>query len=174
MKANDGMKRGRRDFLRMAGSAAAGLALATLPYAVRTASSAAAGLKIGIVGSGRIGGTLGELWLKAGHEVMFSSLDLEHDKALAARLGGKARAGTSKEAAAFGEVILIAVPYAALPQVGRDLAGLLKGKVVVMDFWPSTTAWYRPLTYGVITATVMAMIPLGLIMITPYAPWAGS
>jgi predicted dinucleotide-binding enzyme len=88
-------------------------------------------LKIGIVGSGRIGSTLGELWLKLGHEIMFSSLDLEHDKALAARLGGKARAGTTKEAAAFGEVLLIAVPYSALPQVGRDLAGLLKGKAVI-------------------------------------------
>ena len=127
-----GMKTTRREFLRAAGTAAAGLlALGALPHAARVASGADAALKIGIVGSGRIGGTLGELWLKAGHEIMFSSLDLEHDKALAARLGGKARAGTSREAAAFGEVLLMAVPYAALPQVGRDLAGLLKGKVVI-------------------------------------------
>lgn len=131
MKTNDAVKTGRREFLRAAGTAAAGIALGALPYAVRTASGADAGLKIGIVGSGRIGGTLGEIWLKAGHEIMFSSLDLEHDKALAARLGGKARAGTSKEAAAFGEVLLMAVPYAALPQVGRDLAALIKGKVIV-------------------------------------------
>jgi hypothetical protein len=62
---------------------------------------------------------------------MFSSLDLEHDKALAARLGGKARAGTSREAATFGEVLLMAVPYSALPQLGRDLAGPIKGKVVI-------------------------------------------
>jgi len=131
MKANDGVKPGRREFLRAAGTAAAGLALGVAPYVARAAGNADAGLKIGIVGSGRIGGTLGELWLKAGHEIMFSSLDLEHDKALAARLGGKARAGTPREAAAFGEVLLIAVPYFALPQVGRDLGGLLKGKVVV-------------------------------------------
>jgi hypothetical protein len=131
MKTNDAVKASRREFLRVAGTAAAGLALGALPYTVRDASSADAGLKIGIVGSGRIGSTLGALWLKAGHEIMFSSLDLEHDKALAARLGGKARAGTSKEAAAFGEVVLIAVPYAALPQVGRDLADLIKGKVVL-------------------------------------------
>jgi predicted dinucleotide-binding enzyme len=90
-----------------------------------------AGLKIGIVGSGRIGSTLGALWLKAGHEVMFSSLDLEQDKALAARLGGKARAGTTREAAAFGDVLLVAVPYSALPQLGRDLAEVIKGKVVL-------------------------------------------
>jgi len=131
MKTNDGMKTSRREFLRTAGTAAAGLALSALPRVTRAASSADAGLKIGIVGSGRMGGTLGELWLKAGHEIMFSSLDLEHDKALAARLGGKARAGTTREAAAFGEVLLIAVPYAALPQIGRDLADLIKGKVVL-------------------------------------------
>jgi predicted dinucleotide-binding enzyme len=132
MRENDGMKPGRREFLRMAGMVAAGMALAAaLPYEAWSADSAAQSLKIGVIGSGRIGGTLGDLWLKAGHEVMFSSLDLEHDKALAARLGGKARAGTSKEAAAFGDVILVAVPYSALPQVGRDLGSLLKGKVII-------------------------------------------
>ena len=128
MHTNDGVRMERREFLR---AAAAGLVLGALPHAARTARGAEAGLKIGTVGSGKVGSTLGELWLKAGHEVMFSSLDLEHDKALAARLGGKARAGTSKEAAAFCEVLLIAVPYAALPQVGRDLAGLINGKVVI-------------------------------------------
>lgn len=128
MRTNDGMKSSRRDFLR---SAAAGLALGALPFAVRDANSQDARLKIGVIGSGRIGSTLGGIWVKAGHEVMFSSLDLEHDKALAARLGGKARAGTSKEAAAFGEVLLFAVPYSALPQLGRDLADSVKGKVVV-------------------------------------------
>jgi hypothetical protein len=119
----------RRLFLRLAGIAAAGVALSALPDA-RTAL-AADGSKIGVVGSGRIGGTLGAIWLKAGHEVMFSSLDLEHDRKLAASLGGKARAGTSKEAAAWGEVILMAVPYGALPQLGKDLAPMIKGKVVV-------------------------------------------
>ena len=128
MKTNDAVKKSRREFLR---AAAAGLTLSALPYALRDAISADAGLKIGVIGSGRIGSTLGGLWLKAGHEIMFSSLDLEHDKALAARLGGKARAGTSKEAAAFGEVLLFAVPYSALPQLGRDLADSIKGKVVV-------------------------------------------
>jgi hypothetical protein len=62
---------------------------------------------------------------------MFSSLDLEHDKALAAKLGGKARAGTSKEAVAFGDVILLAVPYGAMPAVAKDVGAAIKGKVVV-------------------------------------------
>ena len=125
MKARDASLQSRREFLGAA--AAVSLVLAGLPPAARAADK----MKIGIVGSGRIGGTLGELWLKAGHEVMFSSLDLDHDKALATRLGGTARAGTPREAAAFGEVILISVPYSALPQLGRDLAEASKGKVVL-------------------------------------------
>ncbi len=52
-------------------------------------------------------------------------------KELVAGLGPRARAGTPREAAAFGEVVLISVPYAALPQIGRDLAAELKGKVVL-------------------------------------------
>jgi hypothetical protein len=62
---------------------------------------------------------------------MFSSRTLENDKALAARLGGGARAGTPREAAAFGEVVMVSVPYRALPDVGKDVGHLLKGKVVI-------------------------------------------
>lgn len=64
--------------------------------------------------------------------------------------------------ARLGEIVLMAAV------VYHALNGL---RVIVMDFWPASTVWYRPLTYGVITATVLAMIPLGLVMITPYAPW---
>ncbi|HTP62254.1 MAG TPA: NADPH-dependent F420 reductase [Burkholderiales bacterium] len=90
-------------------------------------------MKIGIIGSGRVGGTIGELWVKAGHEVMFSARTLEEVNALLAKLqlGPRARAGTPKEAAAFGEAVLISVPYAALPQVGHDNAAELKDKVVL-------------------------------------------
>lgn len=95
------------------------------------ASDADAPLKIGIVGAGRIGGTLAELWAKAGHEVLVSSRHPERLQELARRLGPKARAGTPREAAEFGDVILMSVPYGALPQVGRDLADALAGKVVL-------------------------------------------
>jgi predicted dinucleotide-binding enzyme len=115
----------RRRFLR---AVAATLAIGGLPFAAR---GAAAGMRIGIIGSGRIGGTLGRIWANAGHTVMFSSLDLEHDRKLAASVGAGARAGTPREAAAFGDVLLVAVPYHALPAVGKDLGGLLKGKVVI-------------------------------------------
>src|SRR5688572_12663934 len=128
MRGNDAMKHDRRGFLKVAGIATATFALTSLPLAARAATDK---LKIGVIGSGRIGSTLGGLWVKAGHEVMFSSLDLEHDKALAAKLGGGARAGTPREATAFGEVLLIAVPYSALPAVGKDLSSQIKGKVVI-------------------------------------------
>jgi predicted dinucleotide-binding enzyme len=88
-------------------------------------------MKIGIIGSGRQGGAIGVQWAKAGHEIFFSSRNPGNLKDLVARAGAKARAGTPAEAAAFGDVILIAVPYGELPNVGRDHAALMKGKVVI-------------------------------------------
>ena len=108
--------------------------LALGPLGRRAARAANAGPKkarIGIVGSGNVGGTLGAVWVRAGHEVMFSSRDLAHDRELAAELGKGARAGTPREAAAFGEAVMISVPYGALPAVGKELGELLQGKVVL-------------------------------------------
>lgn len=108
--------------------------LALGPLGRRAARAANAGPKkarIGIVGSGNVGGTLGAVWVRAGHEVMFSSRDLAHDRELAAGLGKGARAGTPREAAAFGEAVMISVPYGALPAVGKELGELLQGKVVI-------------------------------------------
>ncbi|HEY6865107.1 MAG TPA: NAD(P)-binding domain-containing protein [Burkholderiales bacterium] len=86
---------------------------------------------MGLVGSGNVGGALGAVWVEARHEVMFSSRDLEHDRALAAKLGALARAGTPREAVAFGDVVMISVPYGALPAVGKELGELLQGKIVI-------------------------------------------
>ena len=88
-------------------------------------------LRIGIIGTGNIGGALARLWVEAGHEVMISSRNPERLQPLASELGERARVGTPREAAAFGEVILLAVPYGATPQVGRDYASELAGKVVL-------------------------------------------
>jgi predicted dinucleotide-binding enzyme len=127
------MKQSRREFLVMAGAL---VAAGTLPLYAFAADKT---MKIGIVGSGNVGSAIGASWVRAGHEVMFSSLDIEHDKALAARLGGGARAGTPREAAAFGEVLMISVPYHALPAVGKDLGELLKGKIVIDTCNPFVT-----------------------------------
>lgn len=68
MKANDAMKETRRVFLQAAGTVAASLVLAGLPLAMRAALGASGrGMKISVIGSGRIGGTVGGLWVKAGH-----------------------------------------------------------------------------------------------------------
>lgn len=124
------MKLGRRGFLELAGLAPAAIALGSLPLAARAAATGG-GLKIGIVGSGRVGGTLGGVWASAGHQVMFSSRNIGNDRALAAKTGPGASAGTPREAAAFGDVVVVSVPYGALPDVGKDLADLIKGKVVI-------------------------------------------
>ncbi len=88
-------------------------------------------LKIGIIGAGKIGGTLGELWAKAGHRVFLSSRHPERLEGLAKKIGPNAQYGFPREAAMFGEVVLISVPYRALPQVGGDYALELEGKVVL-------------------------------------------
>lgn len=161
MKTNDALKQDRRGFLRIAGAAAATFALGGLPFAAGAASDATGRTKIGIIGSGRMGGTVGGLLVKAGHDVMFSSLDLEHDKALAASLGPNARAGTPREAAAFGDVLLLSVPYSALPQLGRDLADLIKGKVVLDTCNPvpgrdgEIAAWAREKGAGLASAELL-------------------
>jgi len=87
--------------------------------------------RIGIIGSGRIGGTIGGLWVKAGHPALFSSRHPEELRDLVAGLGSLAQAGPVDKAIAFGEVVFIAVPYGALPQIGRDHAAALSGKVVL-------------------------------------------
>jgi predicted dinucleotide-binding enzyme len=88
-------------------------------------------LKIGIIGAGHIGGTLASLWVKAGHEVLLSSRHPDQLAGLVRTLGPRARAGTPREAALFGDVVLVSVPYAALPQIGRDLRTELSGKIVL-------------------------------------------
>jgi len=88
-------------------------------------------MKIGVIGSGRIGSTLGGLWVKAGHEVMFSDRDQEQVKRAIDGLGPRARAGSVQEAVAFGDAILIAVPYRALPAIRDEVGIRLRGKVVI-------------------------------------------
>jgi len=110
---------------------AAVIALIGAPAAGAATPESGKSIKIGIIGTGRIGGTLATHWAKAGHEVLLSSRHPEELKDLADSLGRRARVGTPKEAAAFGEVVLISVPYAALPELGRDLSRELAGKVVL-------------------------------------------
>ena len=93
--------------------------------------------KIGFIGSGRLGGTLAKLWTEAGYQVMLSARDLGPVKELATQLGPNAQVGTPDQAAVWGDVVVVSVPYAALPQVGHDYAAQLKGKVIIDTCNPS-------------------------------------
>ncbi|MCJ0975926.1 NADPH-dependent F420 reductase [Pseudomonas sp. PS1] len=88
-------------------------------------------LRIGIIGTGAMGSALARLWVEAGHEVMMSSRHPEQLQSLADELGERARIGTPAQAADYGDVILLTVPYGATPQVGRDHGTLMAGKVLL-------------------------------------------
>ena len=88
-------------------------------------------MRIGILGSGLMGGKLGTIWARAGHEVVFSySRGKEKLNKLARDARGKARAGTPSEAAKDADVLLLAVHWSRIDDVLKQ-AGDLSGKVIV-------------------------------------------
>src|SRR5437868_15078629 len=126
------LDRGRRALLGAAGALALQGIFRPTAAVGQAPGQAASGakMKIGIIGAGHIGGTIGELWIKAGHPVFFSSRHPEELKELVDRLGPLAQAGTVNQAIAFGDVAFLAVPYGALPQIGKDYGKSLAGKIV--------------------------------------------
>jgi predicted dinucleotide-binding enzyme len=109
----------------------AAIAFVPLILGAQTTPQTKMPMKIGFIGSGNIGGAIGELMARAGHEVFFSSRNPGNLKPLVARVGARARAGTPKEAIAFADVIFLGVPYSSMPQIGQDYAAALKGKIVL-------------------------------------------
>ncbi len=97
----------------------------------RVFAQGSSALRIGIIGAGNIGSTIGGLWIKSGHSVMFSSRHPDELKDMVTKLGSLAQAGTVEQAIAFGEVLFIAVPYGAVPQIGKDYSTAMKGKVLL-------------------------------------------
>ena len=87
--------------------------------------------KIGIVGSGHIGGNIGILLAKAGYEIFYSSRHPETLKDLVKTAGPKARAGKVADAIAFGDVIILSLPLKALPELDAEIKDALKGKIVI-------------------------------------------
>lgn len=118
----------RRALFALAGALAGAAALSRSRVFAQTGS---AKLPIGVIGSGKIGGTVGGLWVKAGHPVLFSSRHPDELAAMVKELGPLARAGTVAEAIAFGDALLVAIPYGALPALGREYGTALKGKIVL-------------------------------------------
>src|SRR5438874_13164130 len=88
-------------------------------------------MRVGILGSGLMGGKLGTIWARAGHEVVFSYARSEQKLAkLAREAKGKARAGTPGEAAGEQDALLLAVTW---PGVAAFLnpAGAWRAKAIV-------------------------------------------
>jgi hypothetical protein len=88
-------------------------------------------MRIGILGSGLMGGKLGTIWARAGHEVVFSYARSDQKlKRLAKDAKGKARAGTPGEATRDSDVLLLAVHWSRVDDVLQQ-AGDVTGKVIV-------------------------------------------
>jgi hypothetical protein len=105
-------------------------------------------MHIGIIGTGNVGSALGKRWAAASHAIMFGARDpgAAKVKALVAEVGSGARAGQIAEAAAFGEVVVLATPFPATEDAVRQ-AGSLAGKVVV-DCTNPLNADFTGLTVG--------------------------
>ena len=126
--------RGRSSMLvdrRLLLGAASFAAITTILQPTRLFAQGSSPTRIGIIGSGNIGGTIGGLWVKKGHSVFFSSRHPDELKDMVAKLGSLAQAGTVERAVAFGDVLFIAVPYGAIPQIGKDYSAAMKGKVML-------------------------------------------
>ena len=89
-------------------------------------------MKIGIIGSGNIGGSLGSHWAKAGHQVLFSSQHPEQLHSLVKEVGENAKAVSITEAfEANADVYLLAVPFYAVGTLAELYAGEYKNKVII-------------------------------------------
>lgn len=88
-------------------------------------------MKIGIIGSGNIGGALGRHWTAKGHDVVFGARDPNSPKVRAALAEASgARVASPDEAAAFGEVVVLAIPWTAVRDTLPAL-GNLNGKIII-------------------------------------------
>ena len=109
------------------------LTLASSPLSAQAGLAEQEGraLRIGIIGSGTMGGAIGLLWAEAGHQILFSSRNPDQLMDLVQSAAPRASAGYPDAAAFFGEVVLLAVPPVAIPQIGEDFGYLMQGKVVI-------------------------------------------
>jgi predicted dinucleotide-binding enzyme len=90
-------------------------------------------LNIAVLGAGNIGGTLGRKWAQAGHKVTFGVTDPSGPKsqALRADLGDGVAIGSVEDALSAGDIVLVALPGAAVEQTVAENDALLDGKVII-------------------------------------------
>lgn len=110
-------------------------------------------MKIGIIGAGNIGATAAKLFIRAGHEVALSnSRAAETLKDLVAEIKGKAQAATIDEAARFGEVVLVAIPFGKYKTLPADA---FRGKIVIDagNYYPNRDGQIPELDSGKTTSS---------------------
>jgi 8-hydroxy-5-deazaflavin:NADPH oxidoreductase len=108
---------------------------------------------VGLVGCGRIGGTVAELAVAAGHPVILSnSRGPDTLRDLASELGPLARAGTAQEAAEGGDLVVVTIPLRAFQEIP---AGPLAGKVVLdtCNYYPQRDGQFPELDSGALTSS---------------------
>jgi hypothetical protein len=90
-------------------------------------------MRIAVLGSGNIGGTLGVKWAHAGHQVVIGTREPDSKKVqqLLDSAGENLSAATSAQAIAASQVILFAIPYAAVESVAQANSQSLDGKLLI-------------------------------------------
>ena len=86
-------------------------------------------MKIGIIGAGKLGGTLGKKWASTGHEIRFDVRNPQDSKF--DELRGFGAVGAVGEAVAFGEVVVLALPGSGVADFAAEHAGALAGKIII-------------------------------------------
>jgi len=95
-------------------------------------------MKIGIIGAGDVGGTLGKRWRQKGHEIMFGVRNLQSPKIQKLiQMDENFKVGDIREAAAFGDVIVFAIPWTSVEETILN-AGNLSGKILIDPTNPLT------------------------------------
>jgi hypothetical protein len=109
------------------------LVLLTVPLEGQTPPAIQEGraLRIGMIGAGAMGAPIGLALARAGHQVMFSSRNPAELMPLVQQASPRASAGYADAAAYFADVIVLAVPPSAIPQLGQDYGHLMRGKIVI-------------------------------------------
>jgi 8-hydroxy-5-deazaflavin:NADPH oxidoreductase len=110
-------------------------------------------MKIGIIGAGYIGGNAAKLFTKAGHEVAIAnSRGAETLRDLVAELGGKAQAVNVEEAAKFGEIVFVSIPFGKYAELPADA---FEGKIVIdsNNYYPERDGNFVELDEGQTTSS---------------------
>lgn len=116
-------------------------------------------MKIGILGSGNMGRSLGTLWAEQGHEVFFGARAQEKGQQIAKQMGLNTQGGTNTEAAAFGDVLLYTI-RGVNPAEVLSTIDVLDGKILIdcNNFEIPAEFAYEPITYS-LAETLADQVP---------------